>query len=150
MITSAGYVGMDNISARSLVYIDTNVFIYFVESTPNAYEKAKAIFELIAEKGARIATNEITLAECIYKPSQDSDARLVEVYERLFDKKSEIAMLTLDGALAKRAAQQGSKLGLKLIDAIHYLSALEAGCDVFVTSDKSFKSGPKMRVFKLS
>jgi predicted nucleic acid-binding protein len=145
----AGCVTIDRIASSSLIYIDTNIFIYFVEATPKFFEKAKAIFARVEAVEARVVTNEVTIAECIYKPALDSNLDLIRIYKKLFASKAEITLLPLDGALAKRAALNGSKLGLKLVDAIHYLSALEAGCEVFVTKDHRFKSGPKMRVVHL-
>jgi predicted nucleic acid-binding protein len=141
---------MDKISGSSVVYIDTNIFVYFVEATPSFFQKVKELFEHVASVGARLITSEITLAECIYRPSQDHDAALVSIYEMLFEQSGEIDLVPLDGALAKRAAVAGGGVGLKLIDAIHYMSALEAGCDFFVTSDSAFRSGPKMAVLRVA
>ncbi len=141
---------MDEIRAGTLVYIDTNVFVYFIEAAPGFYPGVKSLFERIAAVGATILTNELTLAECIYLPSRESDHELVELYQTLFDGSSDVKMLPLNGALASRAALAGGVLGLKLMDAIHYLSALEAGCDVFVTGDGAFKSGPSMTVIKVA
>ena len=141
---------MDKIAGSSVVYIDTNIFVYFVEAAPNFFQKVKELFEHVAAVGARLVTSEITLAECIYRPSQDHDAPLVSVYEMLFEQSGEIDLVALDGALAKRAAVAGGGVGLKLIDAIHYMSALESGCDFFVTSDSAFRSGPKMAVLRVA
>jgi hypothetical protein len=33
-----------------------------------------------------------------------------------------------------------------MIDAIHYISALEAGCDVFATNNGRFRPGPAIGV----
>lgn len=140
---------MDKIAGSSVVYIDTNIFVYFVEATPIFFQKVKELFEHVATVGARLVTSEITLAECIYRPSQERDAPLVSVYEMLFEQSGEINLVPLDGAMTKRAAIAGGSLGLKLIDAVHYMSALEAGCDFFVTSDSAFKSGPKMEVLRV-
>ncbi len=140
---------MDEVTGSSVVYIDTNIFVYFVEASPIFFEEVKKIFEHIDAVGSRIVTSEITLAECIYKPSQDRDLPLVGIYEMLFEKSGDIGSIALNGAVAKRASLLGGGLGLKLIDAIHYLSALEAGCDFFVTSDSAFKSGPEMSVMRV-
>jgi len=141
---------MDKISGSSVVYIDTNIFVYFVEAAPDFFQKVKELFEHIAAVGARLVTSEITIAECIYRPSQENDAALVSVYEMLFEQSGEIGLVPLDGALAKRTAATGGGLGLKLIDAVHYISALESGCDFFVTSDAAFRSGPQMAVLRIT
>ncbi len=147
--TFAGFAIMDEIVGSSIVYVDTNIFVYFIESSPTFFQLAKRLFEHIDNVGARILTSEITLAECIYKPSKDNDLELVGIYESVFERSGEVELLPLDGAVAKRSAIVAGNLGLKLIDAIHYLSALESGCDYFVTSDASFKSGPTMAVIQI-
>ena len=120
---------MNEISRESRVYVDSNIFIYFVELNTEYFEKAEEFFEHIDSVGARLFTNEYTLAECIYQPSREGNFSLVEKYELLFEKEDEVQLLNLDGAIAKRAAFVGGNLGLKLADAIHFVSALEAGCD---------------------
>jgi predicted nucleic acid-binding protein len=140
---------MDNIQRSSSVYIDTNVFIYYIEASPIFFERAREIFERIDSVGARAVTSEVTLAECVYKPAQDGDTGLVGLYESLFEASGDVEMVPLDGGIAKRAGLRGGELGFKLIDAIHYLSALEAGCDLFVTSDARFKSGPALKVLRI-
>jgi predicted nucleic acid-binding protein len=141
---------MDEIQAGSLVYIDTNVFVYFIETSPGFYPRVKALFERIAAVGASVVTNELTLAECVYFPSRENDHVLVALYQALFSGTGDVTMLPLNGALTQRAALAGGALGLKLMDAIHYVSALEAGCDVFVSGDGSFKAGPSMTVIKVA
>ena len=141
---------MDELTASSVVYIDTNIFIYFVEATPKFHLKALAIFEHIARLGATIKTSEITLAECLYHPAQTGNTKLISIYEALFENSGGIELIALSGELAKRAAIKGGLLGLKLVDAIHYISALEAGCDYFITSDARFRSGPKLKVILIS
>lgn len=137
---------MDDIDGKSSVYVDTNIFIYFIEATPRHFERARALLTHIDRVGARLVTCELTVAECLYKPHRDGDTELVRIYERLFAADGGIDIAPLDGSLARRAARYGGELGLKLIDAIHYIAALEAGCDVFVTGDARFRSGPHMSV----
>jgi predicted nucleic acid-binding protein len=134
------------IPAGATVYIDTNIFIYFIEATPGFFAKVRNLFLHIRDAGARIVTSEMTVAECVYKPARDGNQKHLRIYEALLEKSGDVGLIPLTGAVTKRAALIVGKLGLKLIDAIHYLSALEAGCTVFVTSDAAFKSGPNMQV----
>jgi predicted nucleic acid-binding protein len=141
---------MNEIVKGSLVYLDSNIFIYFIETAPGFHPLVKDVFAHVASVGAIVLTNELTLAECIYQPSRDEDQELVLLYEGLLEKSGDVGLLELDGALVKRAALNGGALGLKLFDAIHFVSALEAGCHIFVTADAAFKSGPAMKVLRLA
>jgi predicted nucleic acid-binding protein len=140
---------MNEIDETSLIYVDTNVFIYFIEATPPFFEAGKKLIDRVAETGARIFTSELTLAECVYKPSKDGDAALVRIYEEFFETGGSIRQLPIDGALVKRAGLRGGALKLKLVDAIHFLSATEAKCDVFATADSQFRSSDAMRVLRI-
>jgi predicted nucleic acid-binding protein len=137
------------ITASSRVYIDTNIFIYFLERSPQFFEPVKHLFEYIDSVGAQLVTSEITVAECIYRPSQLNDQKLIGAYEVLFEESNEVDLVPLDGLLAKQAAIYGSQVGLKLIDSIHLVSALQSGCDTFVSSDARFKSGPRLTVIQI-
>ena len=141
---------MNDITALSRVYVDTNIFVYFIEGSEKFFSRVEKLFEHIGVVGAQIVTSEITVAECVYKPSQQQHQKLIAIYEELFEKSGTIELFALGGQLTKQAAIHGSQLGLKLIDAIHYESALLAGCDFFVSADMRFKSGPKMRVLHFS
>jgi predicted nucleic acid-binding protein len=141
---------MNEISGASRVYVDSNVFIYFLEASPEFFPKAKDFFEHADKLGSAILTNEYTVAECIYQPSRNGNLSLVAKYGSLFGKEGEVQLIGLDGALARRAALAGGALGLKLADAIHFVSALESGCDFFVTAHAAFKSGPAMKVLRLA
>ena len=139
---------MDSLDSASRIYVDTNIWIYFIESHPAFVEKVRRLFAAVQEAGAQLVTSELAIAECLYKPARDANAAALSAYARLFDS-GEIEITPLDGGLAKRAAVNGSQLGLKLIDAIHYMSALEWACDIFLTSDSAFKSGPMTEVILL-
>ncbi len=142
---SAGSGTMDNIRPGASVYIDTNIFVYYVEADPQFVHTARTCFLALEAGNATILTSELTIAECLYYPSKMDNLAAIAAYERLFAS-GEIGILPIYGALARRAAAHGGKLGLKLLDAMHYFTALEAGCEVFVTNDRCFRSGPAMRV----
>jgi predicted nucleic acid-binding protein len=153
-IIFAGCVTMNEaqlakITNASRLYADSNVFIYLLEASPDFFVLAKRLFDHIDTVGARLLTNELTLAECIYKPSREDDGVLVSRYEAFLEPGDEIEIIGLDGALATRAAKAGGKLGLKLADAVHYLSAYESGCQFFVTADTRVRSSPELEVLNI-
>ena len=137
------------VTGTTRLYADSNVFIYLIEASPDFFVLAKRVFDHIDTVGARLLTNELTLAECIYKPSREDNSVLVSKYEAFLKPGDEIEIIGLDGALARRAAKAGGKLGLKLTDAIHYLSAFETGCQYFVTADTRVRSSPGLEVLNI-
>lgn len=148
MHTFAGCVSMIDFSAGTRVYFDTNIFIYYVEKTPEFFEQACTLIDQVVASGAELVASALTHAECLYQPCRDNDRKLARIYDRLFAS-GDIDVTPVDGALLQAAARHGGALGLKLLDAMHYLAALNAGCRFFVTSDARFRSGPKMSVIVL-
>jgi predicted nucleic acid-binding protein len=141
---------MDEFDKGSLVYIDSNIFMYFIEGQPEFSSVVRAVFEKIAAAGAIIVTSELTLAECIFKPAREGDQELIALYQNLFRNNEAIETLPIGGAIVELAVLSGGTIGLKLLDAVHYISAMEAGCHFFVTGDSAFKSGPLMTVIAVA
>jgi predicted nucleic acid-binding protein len=134
--------------SEARIYIDTNIWIYFLEGHPTFASKVRALFTAASTSSSRLCTSEMAIAECLMKPARERDARKVAAYDTLFGDRA-IEILPLDGALARRAALAGGALGLKLIDAIHFVSAREARCRYFLTGDSRFKSVTNMTVIGL-
>ncbi len=130
---------MTGVSTQSVIYVDTNVLVYYVDGLSDLTPRATAFLNTARADGARLVTSELTIAECVYKWYRDRNPARVAIYHDLFRSRF-IEVYPLTGDLAIRAAEEGGALGLKLLDAIHYMSAIEAGCDVFVTADRKFRS----------
>jgi len=130
------------------VYVDTNIWIYFIESHPSFREQIDAIFEKADVAGAALVTSEIAVAECLVGPSRQSQTAIIQLYQAFFEE-SGIEFVKLDGGLARHAALASGVLGLKLIDAIHYVSAREARCTYILTRDGKFKSNADLIVVGL-
>ena len=143
-----GCVVMTEFTPSARVYVDTNIWIYYVEANPAFLPKVLGVLRKASNAGARLVTSELAMAECLIGPSRHGDRDLLALYEDFFAE-GDFEVVRLDGALARRAALSGGALGLKLIDAIHYVSAHEAGCDYFLTGDGRFKSAGRMTVIGL-
>jgi predicted nucleic acid-binding protein len=135
--------------AGDRVYVDSNVWIYLVEGNATYVDAARSMIHLLEAADAQPVTSELTFAECIWKPSKNDDNTLLKVYSELFGG-GEVELAELNGDICRLAAIKGSKAGLKLLDAIHYVTALESGCRFLVTRDKRFKSVAEMQVVLLT
>ena len=138
-----------DLTSGNKVYVDSNMFIYQFENIVGFAERVALRFSEVAKQGGRLLTSELTVAECCYKPASDNNALLLSAYEEFFEQSGEVELVSLSGGVVKRAALVGASVGLKLLDAIHYVSALDVGCTYFLTGDKAFKSDPQLRVILL-
>jgi predicted nucleic acid-binding protein len=127
------------------VYIDTNVFIYFVEFNNELHDAAKAWISDFEREQTQIIVSRLTYLECIYGPSKAGSSALVEVYRSMLTDNPSIQLVEMANDILEAAALNGGNLGLKLPDAIHYFTALHIGCDLFLTNDRRFKSTRSMR-----
>jgi predicted nucleic acid-binding protein len=124
------------VAERPRHYLDSNVIISIVEAT-SAYGVAQARFIKRLDAGEIEAlTSELTLAECLVKPIADRNLGAIKAFMTFLDGRPELPVLPIDRATLLNAARLRGELGNKLPDAIHVATALAAGCDRFVTSDK--------------
>lgn len=118
-----------------LIYLDTNILIQLFES---GYEDRKIIRGLIAAaKSKSFVTSELTLAESLVEPLRNRDVQLVNLYENWTISNQVLEVVPVQREILRHAAiLRAQRRSLKLPDAIHLATALEAGCDVFLTNEK--------------
>jgi predicted nucleic acid-binding protein len=128
------------------VYVDTNVFIYFLERHDRYFESVVPFFQLF-NNGLSIAyTGDAVVAETLYKPYQVNDTLRVSEFKEFFDNDEFITVLPHTKKVFELAAELSPKRGMKLIDALHYATAALAGCKFILTNDQGFTSSESMEV----
>jgi predicted nucleic acid-binding protein len=142
--------GMNSVLAGAKkIYIDANVVIYFVEGNATFQGMAERVFAYVDEKAIPLITSEIALAECLYGAHRLERYELVGKYQWIFYKSNMIHLVPVGIGICETAAKLGAQNRLKLIDALHFATALGMGCDIFVTNDKGIKSINSLRVVQL-
>lgn len=126
--------GWHQLLGRS-VYIDTNVFIYAVESVHRSSETLREIFRAIDETAILAFTSELSLAEVLAKPLLIGAADLVDIYEEILRPDGALTVVLVERPILRMAAKLRGELGVKLADAIHVATAQRESCDVFLTND---------------
>ncbi len=131
------------------VYLDTNVFVYFLDQNPEFFEVAAAFIEA-AESGKIIGyTGDAAVAETLVKPYQSDNVGLAAGCKAFFATDDFLSVQSHDADTFDLAAQLRGKRGMRFIDALHYATALKAGCKFFVTNDDGFKSDDAMEVVSI-
>lgn len=146
---------MDKISAAlerirgQRVYIDTNIFIYFLERHESYFDSVLPFFQLFNDGVSLAYTGDAVVAETLYKPYQINDALRVSEFKEFFNNDEFITVLPHTKKVFELAAELAPKRGMKLIDALHYATAAIAGCRFILTNDRGFASSDAIEVLYL-
>ncbi len=120
------------------VYIDTNVFIFFLERTDALFAVAAPFIQACASRELLGVTGELVMAEVMVHPYRSGDAALVARFKSFFTRKNFLTIAEHESRFFDDAAMLAGQKRLKLMDAIHYRTALQAGCSFFLTHDHDF------------
>ena len=132
------------------VYLDSNIFVYFLDRSPEHFPRVAPIFEAI-ERGAVVGlTGDVAVAEVMVKPYRSGDPALIADVKGFFGKASPIATLPHSAEDFDFAAQLRGKHGMKFIDALHLATALGAGCSAFITNDDGIGAPGGIEIVHLS
>ncbi|MBP6309188.1 MAG: type II toxin-antitoxin system VapC family toxin [Arenimonas sp.] len=131
------------------VYIDTNIFIYFLERHEHYFDAVVPFFQLFNAGLSLAYTGDAVVAEIMYKPYQSGDMERVNEFKAFFSNDEFITVLPHTTKAFEMAAELSPKRGMKLIDALHYATASLAGCTFILTNDVGFSSSRQIEVLQL-
>lgn len=119
------------------VYLDTNVFIAAFERKDALGLQIGRLFEVRSNaRSQSFVTSELTLSELLVAPYRDGDDDLSRAYERLMTTNEWLQVVPVTKHVLKNAALLRSfSVGLKLSDAIHLATAVDANCTHLLTDD---------------
>jgi predicted nucleic acid-binding protein len=134
----------------SRLYLDTNIFIYFMEENAHFADRVARVFELCEAYNIELFTSEITVTECLVGAYKKKNTALIEKYEAFFKSVSEaVNIVPVDSHILWEVPKLAGDSNLKLVDSIHVMSAVFCGCDGFLTNDKAIGSD-KLNIMLLS
>jgi predicted nucleic acid-binding protein len=119
--------------------LDTAPIIYFVEGNPDFFPACEAVFQLIAGGGLTAVTSHLTLTETLPLPIRNADIVLENAYRSLLLSSVGIETFPIDEPVAARAAGLRARYGLRTPDALQIATAIEHGCQAFLTGDRKLR-----------
>jgi len=136
--------------AGQFVYIDTNLFIYFLDQNTVFYPIASQLLEA-AELGKFIAfTGDLTVAETLVRPYQTRNLLLVSQFKDFFYADNFLSIQLHNAETFDLGAKIRAVYGMKFADALHYATAIKAGCKFFITNDKGICSSSEIEVILIN
>lgn len=128
------------------IFFDTAPFIYLVENHAGYYQKVADYLTQSLTDDAMLETSVLTYTEFCAKPEQLGRPDLLLDFDDLL-RDFDFQMLEISLSAATLAYQlQARYAGLKGIDAMQIATAVNSGCDVFLTNDAALKDIREIQV----
>lgn len=117
-----------------LVYLDTNIVIYFVEKHSTYWSKVNSRFSAAYAANDSLALSDLTRMECLVGPLRSGKTGLLADFNSFFHL-STVTVLSMPAAVFDRAARVRATWGFSALDALHLAAAVEHGCGLYLTND---------------
>ena len=117
-------------------YLDSNVLIALLEGGGTTGLALQGLFALFAEGAVLASTSELTLAEVLVQPIAARDHHRADAFRALLAQGGMIAVVPVGRGVIEAAAALAAETRMALADCIHVATAVQAGCDVFVSNDR--------------
>jgi predicted nucleic acid-binding protein len=140
-------MGPLTIPENATVYVDTAPVIYSVETNPDYWALLQPLWSKSQANEIDIISSELLLLETLVFPLRNNNQAIIEIYEDLF--RDDIRLIEINQGILRSAAQLRTITSLKTPDAIHAATALNVGCDLFLTNDSGLRTVPKLSVVVL-
>ncbi|MCE9622829.1 MAG: PIN domain-containing protein [Actinomycetia bacterium] len=129
----------------ALVHLDAGVIIGFLDANDGHHAAARSMLADAIHDGDRLAMAVSAFAECLVGPARRGDVevrRVQELFERL-----PISVIVLDDDTAITASKlRAAHRALRLPDALVIATAIEAGADELVTTDRKWPTARAMKI----
>lgn len=120
----------------SKIFIDTAPFIYALEDNEKYSQKVRNLFSKYYALEKLLCTSLLTFAEYCVVPYRENNIQKITDFET-FISDAEIQISPFTKEVAKYASYVRAKYsGIKAMDALQLSSAIQFGCDEFLTNDK--------------
>ncbi len=115
--------------------IDTDCIIYFVQANPSFDGLVSDVFRQIAAGQVTGHTSAVSLTETLVIPLRTGDLLLRQRFRDLLLRGRNMHTVPISAAIAERAAEVRALYNLKVPDAMQAATALETGCEAFLTNN---------------
>lgn len=128
---------------------DTSPIIYFVEANPQYDALVTEIFQRVSNGAPLGVTSVITLSEVLVQPIIRQQTLLQREYRDLLLRSRNFSTVAISAAIAELGAELRAQYRLRTPDALQIATALEAGCEAFLSNDSGLRRVTELRVLML-
>ncbi len=138
---------MKNLSSANKISLDANIILYYLHQDKNFGKQSLRLLAAIKNKTKVIST--LIYAESFVYIFEQADESLEKTQLKALEKIPKLKIVAPAKKICLLAAQLRAAYRLKTPDAIHLATAIDSGCDVFVTNDDSLKKVQEIKVLTL-
>jgi predicted nucleic acid-binding protein len=133
---------------RQLAF-DTVALVYFVEKNPAYFDRMLFIMSQVDSGLVDGVASSIALTEVLIQPIRTGNIALAQSYETVLSDSENFQVMPISIRIARLAADMRARHNLKIADALHVATALESGCEAFLTNDLALKRITEIKVLVL-
>ncbi len=126
---------------------DTPPLIYLVERHADYFDCLLFIMRAVDQGSIEGLTSTISLTEVLVQPLRKGSTDLVRRYEAVLTQSKNFRVESFTPKTARLAADLRARYNVRTPDAMQVATALEAGCDAFVTNDKDLRRVTEIAVW---
>lgn len=119
------------------VYLDSSAVIYSVERIEPYLTLLAPVWQHAEAGLLTLVFSELVLAETLVHPLRRNLPAVEAVYRSVF-RAPEVRLAPATRQLWEDCARLRAATGLKTADALHAVTAFQAGCDLFISNDADF------------
>lgn len=138
----------DTLSGRR-VYIDANIFIYFLNGSPAWLPAAESLLTAAGAGRISAVTGEAVVAEVMVGPYRARDPLHIRSVREFFAQPGFLEIVPHTSQAWDDAAMLRGTMGVPLVDALHIATAAQSRCDAIVTNDPNMQSALGVEVFAM-
>jgi len=139
---------MDDIRGRR-VFIDTSIFVYFIERDPKYLNTVKPVFLDVAAGSIDAITSTITLLEVLVHPFRKNNQALVDKYRNLILNSENLTTFEIFHEVSVLSAKLRAQYSIRTPDAIQMAVGVLYGAQAFLTNDADLKNVKDIKVIIL-
>ena len=121
------------------VYIDANFFIYFLNQAPPFFDVVAPIFQACDQGVFKGCTGDAAVAEVMVHPYRLKSPAEISKGKGLFSRANFVSVVAHNAAVFDLASQLRAHSNMRMLDALHYATAMQSGCRFLLTNDRDFK-----------
>ena len=132
------------------LFLDSAPVIYYIDMNPAYFAVIDGVFDWIESNSIRVVTSPVTLAECLVLPIRQNNRPQQQLFIDIITAQDTADFVEITSAIARNAAEIRARYNLQLPDAFQIATALEAGCEAFLTNDVQLKRVTELKVLVVS